>query len=213
MKKFKILLVAITVTVASIGTITAGFYAAAKSAKVEVHDDVSHYSEYLASADNSSKWHKWGMDESIWPESVTDDMNVIDYKMVYYNPWDAQYAGYLAVEYAPEKYAEETERLKKYASTEYIGNYSVTEEKTYQLLAVNADPSYGFVYALTDGKSRIIYAEQIFCNYFMDLDYKEYIPSEYLLDGFDASLDNPYHKQMEKKDDKKLNKALKELYK
>lgn len=59
-------------------------------------------------------------------------------------------------------------------------------------MAINADSYNGFVYALTDGKNRIIYAEQIFCNYFMDLDYDEYIPHEYLLDGFDASSDNPY---------------------
>jgi len=30
----------------------------------------------------------------------------------------------------------------------------------------------------------------------MDLDYMEYIPQEYLLDGFDASKDNPYRKKM-----------------
>lgn len=170
-----------------------------ENAKVEVYDDVSDYKKYLASPDGSSKWYKWGMDESIWPDAITDDMKVIDYKMVYYNPWDAQYMGHLAVEYTPERYAEETARLKAYASTDYIGNYSVTEEKTYELLAVNADPYQGFVYALTDGKSKIIYAEQIFCNYYMDLDYKEYTPSEYLLDGFDASMDNPYQKQMKKR--------------
>ena len=175
----------------------------ANKAEIEVYDDVSHYTEYLASPDVESKWSKWGMDESIWPEAITEDMKVLDYKMVYYDPWDAQYMGHLAVEYTPEKYAEETARLKAYASTDYIGNYSVTEEKTYELLAVNADPYRGFVYALTDGKSKIIYAEQIFCNCFMDLDYKEYTPSEYLLDGFDASMDNPYKKQIDKKEGRK----------
>lgn len=66
------------------------------------------------------------------------------------------------------------------------------------LLAVNADSYQGFVYALTDGKSRIIYAEQIFCNYFMDLDYTKYIPQEYLLDGFDATKKSSYYKKMTK---------------
>ena len=42
----------------------------------------------------------------------------------------------------------------------------------------------------------IIYAEEIFCNYYMDLDYTKYIPKEYLLDGFDATKDNPYRKIM-----------------
>ena len=84
----------------------------------------------------------------------------------------------------------------EYESTEYIGYYCVEEEKTYELLAVNADSYNGFVYALTDGKGRIIYGEQIFCNYFMDLDYTKYIPDEYLLDGFDATTDSDYYKKM-----------------
>ncbi len=74
--------------------------------------------------------------------------------------------------------------------------YDVQKEEAYELLAVNADEYYGFVYALTDGKNRIIYAEQIFCNYFMDLDYEKYIPAEYLLNGFNAKADNPYRKRM-----------------
>ena len=79
-----------------------------------------------------------------------------------------------------------------------LGYYSVTDEHTYELLAVNADEYNGFVYALTDGHNRIIYAEEIFCNYYMDLNYKDYIPSEYLLDGFDATKENPYRKKMMK---------------
>ena len=142
--------------------------------------------------DADSQWNKWGIDESIWPQEITDNMTIADYKMVYYNPWDAQYLGYLVVDYSNEDYLKESERLKSYQSTDYIGYYSVEEETTYDLLAINADSYNGFVYALTDGKNRIIYAEQIFCNYFMDLDYDEYIPHEYLLDGFDASSDNPY---------------------
>ena len=61
---------------------------------------------------------------------------------------------------------------------------------------MNADPYYGFVYALTDGEGTIIYAEQIFCNYFLDLDYRDYIPEEYLLDGFDATSGNAYREKM-----------------
>ena len=136
------------------------------------------------------------MDESIWPRTIKDVSNVVDYKMVYYDPWDAQYLGYLVMDYSAEDYASETARLKDYPSTDYVGYYSVTEEQTYELLAVFADEYNGFVYALTDGNSRIIYAEEIFCNYSMDLNYKEYIPEDYLLDGFDATSDNPYEKKM-----------------
>ena len=39
------------------------------------------------------------MDETIFPEEITTDMEVQDFKMVYYNPWDAQYLGYLVVDF------------------------------------------------------------------------------------------------------------------
>ena len=171
------------------------FLAGSVTAKPEVYTDISHYGEYM-SFGPGSKQHKWGMDESIWPQEITDTMAVSDFKMVCYDPWDAQYLGYLVVDYSEDDYIEEAERLKTYKSTDYIGYYGVEEEKTYDLLAINADPYNGFVYALTDGKNRIIYAEEIFCNYYMDLDYWNYIPEEYLLDGFDAGRNNPYRKAM-----------------
>ena len=169
--------------------------------KPEVCDDISHYNEYMSFSNGAyekgvdTQWTKLGMDETIWPEEITDDMDVSDFKMVYYNPWDAQFLGYMVVDYSSDAYAEEVKRLKEYESTDYIGYYCVEEEKTYELLAVNADSYQGFVYALTDGKSRIIYGEQIFCNYFMDLDYEKYIPKEYLLDGFNATTETDYYKK------------------
>jgi transcriptional regulator with XRE-family HTH domain len=170
---------------------------------IEVYDDVTHYNEYMSFShneapfkDEENKWNKLDMDEHIWPDKITDDMNVADYKMVYYNPWDAQYLGYLVVDYSADDYAEEMKRLKEYESTEYVGYYCVEEEKTYELLAVNADSYHGFVYALTDGNGRIIYGEQIFCNYFMDLKYNKYISKEYLLDGFDATTESEYYKKV-----------------
>ncbi len=170
------------------------------NAKPEVYDEIENYTEYMSFSydDNADTiWSsKWGMDESIWPRSINDASDVADFKMVYYNPWDAQYLGYLVMDYSPEEYAAEAARLKEYPSTDYVGYYSVIEEHTYELLAINADKYQGFVYALTDGQGRIIYAEEIFCNYYMDLDYKKYIPEEYLLDGFDATEDNPYRKEM-----------------
>ena len=168
------------------------------TSKPEVHDNIENYAEYMSFSHDGadSKWNKWGMDESIWPLTINDVSDVVDYKMVYYDPWDAQYLGYLVMDYSDGEYAAETARLKEYPSTDYVGYYSVTEEHTYELLAVYADEYNGFVYALTDGNSRIIYAEQIFCNYVLDLKYKEYIPEEYLLDGFDATKDNPYRKKI-----------------
>ena len=59
-----------------------------------------------------------------------------------------------------------------------------------------ANPYYGFVYAITDGKEKIIYVELIFCNYFYDLEYEKYINTDFLPDGFDATIDNSYEKRM-----------------
>ena len=164
-----------------------------KKPKIEVYTDIERYELKLQK--ENTKWHKWGMKETIWPEMITSNMNVKDYKMVYYDPFDAQYLGYLEVEYSDNDYQRERARLINYESTEYIGYYNVREEETYTLLAINADPYYGFVYALTDGNNKIIYAEQIFCNYFMDLNYKEYMRGDYFLDGFDATKNNPYRKK------------------
>ena len=37
---------------------------------------------------------------------------------------------------------------------------------------------------------------QIFCNYYMDLDYEQYMPKEYFLDGFNATTDSKYYKDI-----------------
>ena len=166
------------------------------AAPIQVHDNIAEYTRYRKgeAADKDFR-SKWGMDESIWPEQITDDMKVVDYILVYYNPWDAQYLGYLEVDYDSASYAAEVERLKEYESTDYIGYYGVTGFENYELLAIYADAYYGFVYALTDGRDTIIYVEAIFCNYFMDLDYSEYVPTEYLPEGFDATKDNAYRQE------------------
>ena len=168
----------------------------AATSKIEVNNDIGKYNEYIGQNAKEEYKNKWGMDERIFPGNITDNMNVIDYKMVYYNPWDAQYLSYLVVEYNEEDYKKEVERLKHYESDEYIGYYGVTGFSKYKLLAMNADEYQGFVYAITDNEKRIIYVELILCNYFYDLEYKEYINEDYLPDGFDASMDNPYQKKM-----------------
>ena len=165
------------------------------SAKVEVHDDIAEYQHFIGASAEEKYRNKWGMDESIFPAAITPEMDVQDFRMVYYNPWDAQYLAYLTVKYDDAAYAAERVRLEAYPSTDYIGYYSVQEETTYELLAVYADAYQGFVYALTDGEGTIIYAEQIFCNYQMDLDYTQYMDPDYFLDGFDAQTDNPYQKE------------------
>lgn len=168
-------------------------------ASVEEYTDVAYYEDYMGENAEEEFVNKWGMDETIFPEEITTDMNVLEYKMVYYNPWDAQYLSYLTVEYDEADYEVEKSRLENYDSTDYIGNYGVTgfaEEDN--PIAMYADDYQGFVYAIrTPGRENTItYVELIFCNYYMDLDYTQYIPMEYLPEGFDATSDNEYQKNM-----------------
>lgn len=167
--------------------------------KAEIHEDtdVSHYARYMGEKAEKEYINKWGMKEDIFPGQITENMKVKDYKMVYYNPWDAQYLSYLVVEYGEAAYETERRRLKEYASTEYLGYYGVEGfAEGCTLLAMEADPYYGFVYALETGDRQIVYVELIFCNYFFDLDYEETVPARYLPVGFDASRENAYRKQM-----------------
>lgn len=168
-----------------------------ENAEVEIDTQISHYSWYMGEGAEEKYRNKWGMDERIFPEQISTKMKVTDYQMVYYNPWDAQYLSCLTAEYDDEAYAREVERLNGCGTGEYLGYYGAEGFKEpYELLAMNADPYHGFVYALTDGKNQIIYIEMIFCNYFMDLDYQKYIKAEYLPVGFDASRNNPYREKM-----------------
>ena len=164
-------------------------------ANVEVNTDITKYNKFIGEQSIEEYRYKWGMDETIFPKEINDKMKVIDYKMVYYNPWDSQFLSYIVIDYNDEDYIKEVERLKTYNSTEYIGYYGVTGFSKYKLLAMYADSYNGFVYALSDEENRIIYVELIFCNYFFDLKYEEYIPVDYLPDGFDASENNKYMKE------------------
>lgn len=163
-----------------------------------VHEDtnVENYEHYMGKNAEEEYRVKWGMDESIFPESISPKMDVKDYKMVYYNPWDSQYLSYLVVDYGEADYQAEIKRLKNYGAEDYKGYYGVEGfDSQYQLLAMHSDAYQGFVYALTDGNHQIIYVEIIFCNYFMDINYEKYIDQSYLPVGFDATEDNPYRNQ------------------
>lgn len=166
------------------------------TAKVKVYDNIEQYNDFIGVDAKEEYKNKWGMNEDIFPKNITDNMNVKDFKMVYYNPWDAQYLSYLVVNYDKEAYQQEVDRLQNYNSTDYIGYYGVTGFSKYSLLAMEADEYQGFVYAITDGESQIIYVEIIFCNYYMDINYTEYINSDFLPDGFDAKVDNDYKNKM-----------------
>lgn len=172
------------------------------SAKIEEYSDVAEYNRFMGETADEEYRSKWGMDETIFPASITEDMNVQDYKMVYYNPWDAQYLSYLVVQYDEAQFETETARLRAYASTDYEGIYGASGfDEKYELLAMYADDYQGFVYALTDNVDTVIYVELIFCNYSFDLDYNDYIEKEYLPVGFDATSGNPYEEKIRAEQD------------
>lgn len=164
------------------------------NSKIEINTDITKYNEYIGKTAKEEYKNKMGMDESIFPQTITNNMNIIDYKMVYYDPWDAQYLSYLVVSYNEKDYQNEIKRLKEYESTKYKDYYSVTGFDKYKLVAIYAD-DYGFIYAITDNKNKIIYVELIFCNYYYDLDYEKYINNDYLPNGFNAKNNNPYQKK------------------
>ena len=158
--------------------------------------DISKYQEVIGKNSKDNFEIKWGMSEEIFPDKITEDMDVLDFKSIYYNPWDAQYLSILEIKYNEEDYINEIERLNNFESTDYLGYYGVTGfNKNYTLSAMHADPYHGFVYAITDNKDRVVYIEMIFCNYFMDLDYDKYIDKDYLPLGFDATANNSYRKE------------------
>lgn len=164
-------------------------------AKIQENTDIENYARYFGN--DAVEPYKYKLiNDDIFPERITENMNVEDFKMVYYNPFDPQYLSYLIVEYDENDYQNELNRLNGYTSTEYVGYYGATGfNDKYELLAMNADSSNGFVYALSNGSNKIIYVEIMFCNHFMDLEYENYIKEEYLPIGFDAKLDNPYQKK------------------
>lgn len=180
-----VLLVLLLLYVAVVGYL----YISAESLR-EIHRDMESYG-YLDDGKNVLEVFADGgkPEDGIWRESITDDMEVEDYLLVYYHPWDANYLGYLKVTYDKEAYAAEVARLLDYPSTEYLGNYGASGFADYEVLAMHAGDS-GFVYALTDGKDTIIYVGMIFPGYSMDIEYEEYLPEEYLPEGLDIGEDN-----------------------
>lgn len=163
------------------------FFMSGFNDKYDITTDLAKYNEVIVG-------EKWGMSEEIFPENL-EGLNVIDFKHVYYNPWDANYLGYLVVDYDDAAYEKELERLSKIGIEDYIGIYSVTGFSKHELLAMNSDDYQGFIYAMKGEGNEIIYVEIVFCNYFMDIKYENEIPVDYLPDGFNAKDDNPYKKE------------------
>ena len=189
-KRIGIIALCIIGLIIAVFAIIVGYFKISAETSKEVYRDISKYSLCRSGNDALEQFQNKGMDESIWPEKITDNMDVRDFLMIYYNPFDANYLGYLTVKYEESDFSEEVKRLEEYPSTEYIGNYGNTGFQDYDVLAMNASDN-GFVYALANRKDTIIYIEMIFPGYGMDIEYNKYIPEEYLPEGLDISEDNP----------------------
>lgn len=168
--------------------------------KVQVYNDAAKYSEYIGENCNMEYGKVRTGQFVIFPAEITPQMYVQEFQYVYYNPWDPQYVSYLTVEYKDaEAYGKELNRLQIIGVEDYEGLYSVTgEPEGYDLVAMDKDRYYGFVYAMVPEteEMKITYVGIMFCNYFLDLDIHEYMKEDYLLPGFDATPDNPYEKKM-----------------
>lgn len=163
--------------------------------KYDITTNINEYKNVIGISAKGIYKDKWGLNEDIFPNYI-DGLDIEDFKMVYYNPWDANYLAYLVVNYNEEEYNKEISRLNSIGIDDYKGIYSVTGFTNYDLVAMDSHYYNGFIYAITDGKSKIIYVELQFCNYYMDIKYEEQIPNSYLPDGFNALIDNDYSKKM-----------------
>ena len=162
--------------------------------RLHITTNKTEYNNVIGSKAKGVYKNKWSMSEEIFPKSIKK-LNVLDFKMINESFIDDQYLSYLVVDYDEKSYQKEIERLKKLGIEKY-NYYEVTGFSNYKLLSMDSDKYYGFVYALTDGKSKIIYVEIIFTDYTMSIDYENEIPKEYLPDGFNAKEDNNYRKKV-----------------
>jgi hypothetical protein len=157
--------------------------------KKYTYTDVENYTNYIGVNSEEEYSDKWGMDESIFPEKITDSMKVDEFSFTYYNPWDAQYVGYLTVTYSQEEYETELERLYQKEHDQYKGLFNVSgEPENYSILAIDSDRDFGLVYAIkpdSEGTS-ITYVEVIVPGK-LEMWLDKYLPEKYQLKDMDMS--------------------------
>ena len=160
--------------------------------KKYTYTDVENYTNYIGVNSEEKYSNKWNMDESIFPEQITDSMKVDEFSFTYYNPWDAQYVGYLTVTYSQEEYETELERLYQKEHDQYKGLFNVSgEPENYSILAIDSDRDFGLVYAIkpdSEGTS-ITYVEVIVPGK-LEMWLDKYLPEKYQLKDMDMSKAN-----------------------
>ena len=161
-------------------------------ARKKTYSDIENYTDYIGVNAMDRFSDKWDMDESIFPAEISDSMQVNDFSLTYYNPWDAEYVGYLTITYSDDEYEKELKRLSQKEQDEYIGMFDVSgAPEGYTVLAMDSDTDWGFVYAITpdSNDTTVTYVEVIFPGRLhMKLD--KYLPEQYQLDGMDVAKKN-----------------------
>lgn len=171
------------------------YFIACMMEKPLVVNDVKQYEKYIGEDSLEDEGTTRLPAFEVFPEHPTVEGDVLDFQYMYYNPWDGQNLAYLTVQYSPMEYQKELYRLQKLGVEDYETIYSVTGEPAgYDLVAMDSDAYKGFCYAMVpeNQDNTITYVGIQFCNYFLDVDVNDYIPPQYLLEGFDATADNPY---------------------
>ncbi|MBR5636596.1 MAG: hypothetical protein IKW81_06675, partial [Pseudobutyrivibrio sp.] len=153
--------------------------------RIQTYTDIENYSNYIGENAVDEYSSKWGMDESIFPDKINDSMQVNDFSFTYYNPWDAEYVGYLTVTYSHDEYVTELERLSGKRHDKYEGLHNVSGEPNgYSVLAMESNNDFGFIYAITpdSDSTSITYVEVVFPGK-LEMRLDKYLPKQYQLDG------------------------------
>ena len=185
------------------GLIVALFGASFLLSPIKVTHDTADYNTYIHNVKPAGTENEYSMGTrpmfDVFPEKI--EVPATEFQIMYYNPWDSQYICYMTLDYG-SGYEAEIARLKKIGVDDYKGIYTVTSEpEEYDIIAMDSDEYFGFVYAMIpegsagSGNTKITYCCVVFCNYALDVNVHKYMPDKYLLPGFDGSDHNPYKKE------------------
>jgi len=176
------------------------FWADLNFSKKYTYTDVENYTNYIGVNSEEEYSNKWNMDESIFPEQITDSMKVDEFSFTYYNPWDAQYVGYLTVTYSQEEYETELERLYQKEHDQYKGLFNVSgEPENYSILAIDSDRDFGLVYAIKpDSEGTYITYVEVIVPGKLEMWLDKYLPEKYQLKDMDMSKANKWIEVNEK---------------
>ena len=190
------------------GLIVALFGASFMLSPIKVTHDTADYNTYIHNVKPAGVSNEYSMGTrpmfDVFPQKI--EVPATEFQIMYYNPWDSQYICYMTLDYG-SGYEAEISRLKKIGVDEYKGIYTVTgEPEGYDIIAMDSDEYFGFVYAMipegsaAEGNTKITYCCIVFCNYALDVNVHKYMPDKYLLPGFDGSDHSPYRKEKMKDD-------------